>query len=64
MGLEKKIVVGTEYANIPIEEYKRLLEESFRLTMLKDLIAEKDRSYIDKGEVAWIIGLEDKEDEE
>ena len=59
----ENVTIGTEYANIPVEEYKRLLELSLRIEIMKDFVKAKDRDYLNRSDLEWMFGIVDIETE-
>ena len=49
--------------SIPFDEYKRLLELSLRVEIMKDFVKVKDRDYLNSYDLKWMFGFVDEETE-
>lgn len=49
--------------SIPFDEYKRLLELSLRIEIMKDFVKAKDRDYLNRSDLEWMFGIVDIETE-
>lgn len=52
-----------EYVTIDRKEYKEMLENSFRIELLKKM-AKKEKVYLHVEEVKFVLGMEESEVEE
>ena len=61
----EEIRVSTERneVSIPFDEYKRLLELSLRIKIMKDFVKAKDRDYLNRNDLEWMFGIVDEETE-
>lgn len=61
----ENIRVSTEpnEVSIPFDEYKRLLELSLRVDIMKDFIKAKDRDYLNSYDLKWMFDFDDEEEE-
>lgn len=61
----ENIRVSTEpnEISIPFDEYKRLLELSLRVEIMKDFVKAKDRDYLNRSDLEWMFGIVDVETE-